>query len=158
MIRARKTGSGWTEALDWIRWAKDSLQATAEGMLKVIAEETADDLKTAIEAQTLPLAPLSPGYLAWKAYMGRDTRILIAFGFYVWAITAFEMGKWVWAAGWQEAIHPPSGLPYSRLWAFLEYGTAKIPARPHVAPIAARALKKFPQLIRDSGFKYVGKV
>lgn len=156
MIRMKKTG--WKGARDWLKQVTRSLQVEAAAMLAEIAEHTALQLRSDIEIQARPWAPLNAAYLAWKIFSGLDPRILVATKFYLNHVGAFQLDRWEWMAGWLEETHPPSGFLISKLWELLEYGSHVMPARPHVKPVADDASRDIPKFIRGYGFVYLGKV
>jgi len=155
-MRTRKTGD-WKGPLRWIRMARAALAATAEAMMEEVTQNASKDLVARIQAQSLPLAPLSSRYLAFKLMKGLDPRILIATGDYTKAMGSFRVSKWVWGVGLPSGKHKPSRLTYAQLWEILEFGTALIPARPHVRPVARDAAEEIPKAIVNYGFVYLGR-
>ena len=107
-----------------------------KGFDKWIAEKIADLTKTAIKEQRWKYKwkPLNPQYKAWKMRKGLDPRILIAYGYYINSIKTYKSGR-DWVVGVDPfQIHPKTGIRMKKLARYLEYGTSKMPARPHWRP------------------------
>lgn len=75
---------------------------------------------------------LSPAYVDYKKKAGLDPRILIATGQYVESIRARYIDK-------QWVIQPDAQNMKIGLW--LEYGTKKMPRRPHFRPVIEQLQK-----------------
>ena len=85
--------------------------------------------------------PLSPNYLSYKKKKGLDTRTLLAYHYYVRSITAYRSGN-DWVVGTKPfQRHPKTLIPMEKLARYLEFGTRKMPARPHWRPAFYEAQK-----------------
>lgn len=117
-----------------------------QGFVEQQALTSAAMIKSNIYAQRYGHRPLSPGYARWKRRRGLDPRILIATGLYVQSIGARPYsaafgGRQTDTEAW--VVSPAPGarhgkLALSTLGLWLEYGTRRMPARPHFRPEAAR--------------------
>lgn len=96
-----------------------------------VAEEVAKRVKQRIRSQAYGHAPLSPKYRAWKIKKGLSPKILIATGQYVGSIRAWKEGRGSWHAGVTPGARHSSGVDMQQLAVWLEYGTSRMPARPH---------------------------
>jgi len=106
-----------------------------EGLDQRLAEEFADDLKQTIERQIITWAPLSSGYAKKKKMLGLDSRILIATGRYVRSIRAEKQLDGSWQVAVPNTPLTPAGkYTLQDLAKWLEFGTKKMPARPHWRP------------------------
>ncbi len=78
--------------------------------------------------------PLNPDYKMWKIRKGLDRRIFIAYGYYLDSIKVYQSGH-DWVVGVDPfRIHMKTGIRMKKLARYLEYGTSKMPARPHWRP------------------------
>lgn len=104
------------------------------GLPELLIQEFADDLKSLIEKQSFAWAPLSREYAVRKHLLGLDPRILIATGRYVNSIQPVQKPD----GSWEVAV-PATPLGNGKhtlkdLARWLEYGTRRMPARPHWRP------------------------
>lgn len=105
------------------------------GLGKDMAEEFADDLKAIITRQLIAWVPLNPKYVQRKRLLGLDPRILIATGRYVSSIQPIPQPDGSWVVGVpNESLRAGSKYTLQDLARWLEYGTQKMPARPHWRP------------------------
>jgi hypothetical protein len=108
------------------------------------ARALAREVRMRIRAQVYNWPDLSEKYLQWKEEQGLDTRMLIAYGYYINSINAWETptGVQVGIGGiaGEEPFHKRSGLSLRLIGRWLEYGTfnednsVRMPARPHWRP------------------------
>jgi|DewCreStandDraft_5_1066085.scaffolds.fasta_scaffold24393_2 ribosomal protein S30 len=111
------------------------------GFSKFVAEKMAERVKAHIEKQEprLKWKPLSKAYLRRKIRLGYDKRILIASGQYIDSIYVYRSDK-AYVVGVRPRIHmgakglSEGGMKMSLLAKWLEFGTRKMPARPHWRP------------------------
>lgn len=105
-----------------------------------VADALAKEVKEGIERQSFPLAPDSPRWARYKAEHGLDNRVLIATHEYIDSIHVVEAGKSV-------------SIEANGLANWLEYGTSKMPPRPHWQPAMQKMSKtadKFAkEILRD---------
>lgn len=95
---------------------------------------------------------LDPEYVLRKVREGGDPRPLIDTGFYIEHIEVSETtrgSKTLWVVGVPNIIHEPSGVPLPTLVGWLEYGNARIKARPHWRPVAVQIRNKWKRLPKD---------
>jgi len=106
-----------------------------EGLDQRLAEEFADDLKATIERQIITWVPLSKPYATRKRMLGLDPRILIAKGTYVRSIRPEKQldGSWQVAVP-NTPLKVGSKYTLQDLARWLEFGTKRMPARPHWRP------------------------
>jgi len=126
------------------------------GLGRDLAEEFADDLRALITRQLIAWVPLTKGYARRKRMLGQDPRILIATGNYVNSIRAIQQGDGSWVVG-IPATPLRSGSKYTLkdLARWLEYGTHRMPARPHWRPAQAMWRTKLLQIKRRLQFNMV---
>ncbi len=92
--------------------------------------------------------PLSEKYRRYKLRKGLDTRTLLAYHYYVNSITAYRSGN-DWVVGAKPfQKHPKTGIPMEKLARFLEFGTRRMPARPHWRPAFLEAQKNAGKILR----------
>lgn len=116
-------------------------RAEFEDFTETMAKRGAANIKRRIYAQSYGHAPLNPLYRKRKKRHGLDTRILIATGAYVASIEARRQNKHQWIiAPRPGASHGRRAMSTIGLW--LEYGTRRMPARPHFRPEAAKLRKE----------------
>jgi len=83
-------------------------------------------------------APLADRTVADKVDAEQDGRRLIATGAYVYGIQVFrgmKKGKPYYTVRPKPGKHPNAGVTHRVLAAFHEFGTSKMPARPHWGPV-----------------------
>jgi hypothetical protein len=126
------------------------------GLGQDLAQEFADDLKAIIERQMISWMPLSGPYKAYKRRMGLDPRILIATGRYVNSIQPIEQPDGTWLVSVpEEPLRPGSRYTLRDLARWLEFGTQKMPARPHWRPARNIWRTKIYQMKRRLHFNMV---
>lgn len=128
----------WEKVGHWFSQAESSFEKFGNDPMRECAELYKKTLISNIEGQSLAFAPLSQAYLARKAALGLDTRILIAKSSYIGSIEIREMGSFggrmAMYVGPNESTHY-SGLPMTAIASIHEYGASNgIPARPHYRP------------------------
>lgn len=108
--------------------AHNSVHALALGMR--------EDLVNRIEHQRFHHAPLAPSTVEAKKKAGLDPRILIATHEYIDAIEVEPLPDGSgYRIGVGNKVHSGSGVSMRDLARWLEFGTSKMPARPHWRPI-----------------------
>ena len=109
---------------------------------RLVAEHIREQIKETMDAQSLPWAPLSDAYLAYKKAQGLDTRTLLATKFYYDHIEAWSEGKDRHFVGVRDGVvHEPSGQSLAKIGLTHEYGTKNVPARPLWRPVISRFLR-----------------
>ena len=125
---------------------------TSERVGKYIAKSFSNEIKDRIRHQTFRHQPLKIAYRNRKIKQGLDPRTLIATGEYVNHIRARKINATTYTVGVPNTIHSPSGLPYRSLARIHEFGTDKIPARPHWRPMASIYMarkQRYEKLVED---------
>lgn len=115
----------------------------AQEILREMANRFRNSLVAAIEAQSFFWMPLSEAYLAQKIEAGLDQRTLIATGEYVDSIYVEEQqgqGVITISVTLPDRAHEATGINLRLLSRYLEYGTTRMPARPHWRPVMDRFL------------------
>lgn len=126
------------------------LTKAEKGFDKWVAEKIADLTRTAVKEQRWKhkWKPLNPKYKAWKIRKGLDPRILIAYGYYINSIKVYRSNK-DWVVGVDPfQIHPKTGIRMKKLARYLEYGTSRMPARPHWRPAFEHVRKHIDRYIK----------
>lgn len=128
------------------------------------ANSLADLVKSVLLRQAYTWKPLSERYLAWKKREGLDLRTLIATKTYVQSIRAVprkrkgEIVSWGVGPGHPNEKHGPSGLRLHDLARLLEYGTRRMPARPHWRPAWSAFVRRDRKLLARNIIKRATKV
>lgn len=124
----------------------ESYRSNVSRIMEAYGQELADEfiegLRTKIENQAFNHTPLNPEYRQGKVNQRLDPRILIATHEYLDSFVAERdetapAGTIQFRCGVRPGIHGPSGLRYSVLARVHEFGTSKVPSRPHWRPQAA---------------------
>jgi hypothetical protein len=157
-------------------WIKDALKELKH-QGEFLARELAERVQTIIQYQIGDWEPLSPSYAAWKERMGLDDRMLVATSNYMNLIEvqwtrdrlgrftslgkvkpqdvpdlSFRVGLPTSKVVDMEGNTQEDGLRYTDLARILEFGTEKIPPRPHFAPAyAAFVANDIPKLTNSMG-------
>lgn len=84
--------------------------------------------------QGAPWPPLNPQYLEQKKRKRLDPRMLMATKDYISKIYSKQVNDTTWQVTVPTGIHPPSKMTYSKLRAIHEFGSGRIPPRPHWQP------------------------
>lgn len=101
------------------------------------ATEFVEELTERIERQQFHHVPLSPEYLRAKIEAGHDPRILIATQEYLNSIQVEPLPESDgFRVGVGDQVHE-SGVPMRQLARGHEFGTSRMPARPHWRPMAS---------------------
>jgi len=133
-------GPGFRKVRNFVSIFRNQVENMAEDEMEEAAKEVATMVRSIIYRQAYKWKPLSKRYLAWKKRKGLDHRILIATKSYIQSIRAIprrrdeEVVSWGVGPGHHNEIHKPSGLRLHTLGRMLEFGTKKMPARPHWRP------------------------
>lgn len=85
----------------------------------------------------------------------KDGITLVDTGEYVEKIHSRRVSQRLWYIGLPDGVHA-SGVSYRNMWMWLRYGTARMPARPHIDTAFGTALKIVIDRLRASGFKVKG--
>ena len=112
------------------------LENAEKGFDRWLAGEMTELVKKVIQEQRWKSKwkPLNPEYKAWKIRKGLDHRIFIAYGYYLDSIKTYQSGQ-DWVVGVDPfRIHIKTGIRMKKLARYLEYGTSKMPPRPHWRP------------------------
>lgn len=132
--------SAWQSVKSFFSFSRKKTNKIISDELKDSAEDIAETVRTIILKQQYKWVPLSERYLAWKKKKKLDQRILIATHEYVNSIQAIPKEKkgktvaWSVGPGHPDTIHKPSKMRLHDLARLLEYGTRRMPARPHWRP------------------------
>jgi len=117
----------------------ETVSSTVKGKMLSSARWLAREIRKRIRDQVYNWPDLTERYLQWKEEQGLDTRTLIAYGYYINAIQAWETKGGV-VVGVEDRVHRVSGIPLRLIGLWLEYGTfnpdgsVRMPARPHWRP------------------------
>jgi hypothetical protein len=129
---------------------------TVSGMSYELAAEFADDLKAILDRQLIAWVPLNKEYALRKRLLGLDPRILIATGRYVNSIQPLQQPDGSWVVGVpEEPLGAGSKYTLRDLARWLEYGTQRMPARPHWRPAKNVWRTKIYQMKRRMHFDLV---
>lgn len=130
------------------------LETTARRMNK-LATKFRDKLVSVIENQSFNWKPLSEKYKERKIKEGYDPRIFIRTGDYIDSITVFrdvyrDKGV-VYSIGVEDREHKgeDNDINLVLLARFLEFGTSKMPARPHWRPVWSMILAEVPHNTKE---------
>ena len=137
-VRIKVRGRNYQPAKRIKQKLREEGKRLGRGFDKYIAEKIMETAKIAILEQrwSSKWQPLSPEYLEWKKKKGLDTRILIATGQYLDSFKVYRSGN-SWVAGVdKERLHYFEGktVRMGDLAKWLEFGTRKMPPRPHWRP------------------------
>lgn len=108
--------------------------------LKEVAQEGRDELVFGIKTQNFPsfhMTPLAPSTVARKASLGLDPRVMIATGHYVDSIKVFKEDKHTYRVGFDPEAKAVDSqgieteVSLNTVARAQEFGTERIPARPH---------------------------
>lgn len=147
----RRKSYGFKKAADYIRTLAAKAMETLEEVAEEVAVQVKDHTKKSIYDQSLDLAPLSSSYAAYKEKAGLDPRILIATGYYVDRITVLNGGPGVYFVGVPNEA-APNGVSLTELSTWLEFGTTRMPPRPHFEPADKWMNQRIPLLLAKAGF------
>lgn len=131
---------------DTMRRGSVLFEAREEGI--DIAHDLAQDLRDSLYGQEFKMAPLSRRYKSYKKRKRLDPRTLIATKKYVEAIgvvhkdfgaiigitKGYRLDKYTYKRGSRAGTTVVRRTPYHKLQRWLEYGTRKMPPRPHWRP------------------------
>jgi hypothetical protein len=127
------------------------------------ANEFKDELVFRIASQAFNHQPLNPDYKAGKVAQGLDPRILIATREYLDSIQVTKLiGEYGYRVGVPNRIHSGSNISLRDLARMLEFGTSRMPARPHWRPMASiyhnKAVKMADSVNEDLGQVVMAKL
>lgn len=128
-----------------------STVAAARSTIDQFGQQFRDDLVERIESQRFRHAPLSPGYVEAKRRAGLDPRILIATHEY---LDSIEVSPLTDGSGVRVGVGGRThsgGIPMRQLARMLEFGTIRMPARPHWRPLASIYKRRARQMARELG-------
>lgn len=148
---------GWADTAVLLRRIAKRLKHEIPNIhVKRFAEITQKKLQEGIRKQTFKLAPLTKHYLRRKVREGYDRRILMRSSEYVDSIQIFKQGRRIWGVG--IPVRKKSHKKTLEMWKlahYLEYGTKRMPARPHWRPVIAWVEKAWPKYIPGRVIKIV---
>ena len=113
-------------------FAQDAVQ-TAEGLLELAADESAENIRDSIETGSLRVPKNNPSYAKQKRKEGFGGLPLVRTREYVEAIESSKIGPGMYKVGVRKGKHK-SKMTYDHLGNMLEYGTGSKPPRPHFTP------------------------
>ena len=157
---AKKTTFGFDKLKKAFNDVVESGNEIVEEIQQELLEEEATYIQSAIRAQEFDHEPLNPGYLVRKIFKGLDPRILMATTEYIDKIGVYEDPSGSRYVGIPDEKHePPEGggpaVDLKDLAKWLEFGTIKMPARPHFGPVHRRMMIRLPFRLAQAGFKTV---
>lgn len=117
-----ETFGDWIKVRDTLRWYERRAMHEVQDLIYKEMEDSKDVLKMMIEDQSIPMEKLSAKWEKYKVTHNFDPRILIMTGDYLDSFRVVRKGKRTWTL-------IPEG--HEELAAWLEHGTADMPARPH---------------------------
>jgi len=120
--------------------------------LRKVATLLAESVQDTILYQINIKPPLSDAWLERKRREGYDLRILVMTQEYVDNISVIETptprsrgGTFEVSVGFPNKPHSRAKVAFAQLMLWLEYGTRKMPARPHWRPVWERFKVRMPQ-------------
>lgn len=129
-----------------------------------VSKDLVTEFRDNIRKNVFDMAPLSPRYKAWKIRKGLDRRILIAQKKYIQAIgyenTPYGVRIGVMKGFRVDKIKKKDGttqkkvIRYKDLVRWLEYGTTKMPPRPHWRP----QMRKWKRNRKEYGMRLKGAI
>lgn len=132
-----------------------NIKEKVRGFDKFVAQKMAEEVKSVIKEQKEAWPPLNPYYKKRKVKAGYDPRMLIATGQYLSSITVYRSNN-VWVVGTKpfrqhmgSKLNKGKMVPMSKLALWLEYGTSKMPARPHFRPAFYRTRQRVKELFKE---------
>jgi len=144
---------GWKGFTMHLQGAIANLPKDAGKVVEEGARHAVGKVVESIDRQSRRWTPLSPYWLREKERRKWDLRILLATHFYRNHMDAYKMDKYKWLAGVPAITHEPSGLPITSIYHFMEFGTGRIPARPHFRPVVWEMKPAMLKIISSKGFK-----
>lgn len=126
----------------------------SKSIMRQLGNEFKSKLVHSIEQQVLPMKPLSPKYREYKKRNLLDPRKLIATGEYIDSIDVTEDGEGNIMVAPNNKRRDGTTITNRDLGKFLEYGTARMPKRPHWKP----TIKAFKKTILKKVKDYVNNI
>lgn len=124
-------------------------------LLQEFGKKVEHELRRRIVTQKLNVPALSSAYLREKAQRRWSLKTLVRTGGYAKAIRAkYIKGQLRIVAEGEDAI---SGVKYGEIARHLEFGTKRMPARPHWRPMIPWAKRAFSKYIRKWAAETVAK-
>jgi len=149
IIKSRTTGSitgrnvykigEWGRAMRLVKRMQIMVPLEMHAVMFDWATDTREWLVEKIERQEFNHTPLSPVTRARKSATGGDPRILIDKRDYLDAIRVLPMGPRKWQVGIKRGAKNQKGSDLATIGMVHEYGSARVPARPHWRPTYERA-------------------
>ncbi|WP_340691086.1 hypothetical protein [Hydrogenobacter thermophilus] len=143
MIKLKFGKGNYQAELIYSSLSKTEFFKQFRGFEKYVAERMAEKVREIIASQLYAgkqWKPLSKNYLRRKKKLGYDTRTLIASGKYFRSIGVYRSGDAYVVSTKPFQIHmgnpglSEGGMQMRLLAKWLEYGTSKMPPRPHFRP------------------------
>lgn len=114
-------------------------------LVEIVAEEFYIAGVYILEHTPEYVRPLTQKWLMYKLQMGLDERPWHMTGFLALNFKIWKVGRLVgdpWIVGWDDTIHPPSGLQCCELACYLDKGTERVPPLPIMQAIMERGERK----------------
>lgn len=152
--RKYEVGS-WDQASDYVRKLPRLRALVGRELLTRVATTTAITVKEKLKDQAYPHSPLTDAYLEHKRKSDLDLRILIATQYYLLRIGVYEDGDTIFA-GVPDETHVYSNVNLRDLSNWLEFGTERMPPRPHLTVEYSNLKVVFAKEMVRSGLSYLG--
>lgn len=124
----------------------DQFRREESSLMREFGKRVELELRRRIIQQKLDVPGLTPTYLAEKARRKWSLKTLFRTGGYVHSIRARYSNGFLRIL--PEGEDPVSGVKYREIAKHLEFGTRRMPARPHWRPMIPWAKKEFAKFIR----------
>ena len=148
----------WVEISEMFAKFPSALRLEAMDLMTIMADAVLARLTAAIKDQIYTWTPLTAAYAKEKEEKKLDPRILIATGGYIEAFKVTSTKTAVFAGVPNDPLPSNPNVTFGLLGNWLEYGTDRMPARPHYAP-AFFELPNYARIeIEAYGFDYLGIV
>lgn len=144
MFRIKIVGIGKPQR--YVGEAMREFRAAEPKILEEFGRVVAAELRKRIRTQAIDVPPLTAEYLREKARKGWSLKTFVRTGGYVKSIQSFrKKGKLRIEAVGVDRI---TGVAYADIAKYLEYGTVRMPPRPHWRPIVPWAETQFGKFVR----------
>lgn len=150
----------FSQAQLFLRDLPRSYQDSVRAAMRDFGQETLSELKLRISSGSVQPG-LNAEYSAWKQSKGFDERTLLRTHGYLNSLrlVSERSGFTIYVDGVEPILEDPetgrtiagrSRNSYALIAFWLEYGTQRMPARPHWEPTARRARARFPHVVRKA--------